>query len=187
MKRTLLGAIVGGLLIFIWQSLSFTVLDLHRPANKYTPNQDAILQSLAANLPEEGGYMLPGMPEGASKEECEKIMEQADGKPWASIQYHKSNRASSSHMMMNMVRGFLSNVIMIALLLWILNRLQLKTFGTVFMSCLIVGLITFINQPYTGSIWFDFFDTWAYLLDSVASWALCGLWLGWLYNRRPVI
>lgn len=187
MKRTLLGAIIGGLLIFIWQFLSFAALNLHHPATKYTPNQDVIMQTLAANLPEEGGYILPGMPENASSEEWEKLMKEADGKPWASIQYHKSHRASSSDMMMNMVRGFLSNVVMIALLLWILNRLQLKTFGTVFTSCLIVGIITFINQPYTGSIWYDYFDTWAYLLDSVASWALCGLWLGWLYNRRPVM
>lgn len=186
MKRTLLGALVGGLLIFVWQTLSWTVLNLHGSAYKYTPNEGTILQTLAANLPEEGGYVLPGMPPGASEDDWEKQMEQVDGKPMATIQYHKTHRASMSAMTMNMVRGFLSNVIMIALLLWILNRLNVKTFGTVFITCVIVGLITFINQPYTGNIWFEFFDIWAYLLDSVASWALCGLWLGWLYNRRPV-
>jgi hypothetical protein len=187
MKRTLIGAIVGGLLIFIWQSLSWTVLDLHRPANNYTPNEGVILQTLAANLPEEGGYILPGMPKGASKEDCEKIMEQSNGKPYASIQYHKNNKVTMPAMIMNMVRGFLSNVIMVALLLFILNKINMKNFGTIFTSCLFTGLITFINQPYTGNIWYEFFDIWAYLIDSLVSWGLCGLWLGWLYNRRPVV
>ncbi|HEX6916132.1 MAG TPA: hypothetical protein VF145_12875 [Chitinophagaceae bacterium] len=185
MKRTIIGAIVGGLLIFIWQSLSWTILDCHRPANKYTPNEAAILQALAANLPEEGGYMVPGMPEHATKEERQKIMEQANGKPWASIQYHTSNQGDTAAMIMNMVRLFLSNVIMVWLLMWIFNRLKLPSFGTIFAGSVFVGLITFINQPYTGHIWFDFFDIWAYLIDALVSWALCGLWLGYLYNRKP--
>lgn len=185
MKRTLIGAIVGGLLIFIWQFLSFALLDLHRPAQNYTPNQDVILQTLAANLEKEGGYILPNLPSGASQDDHTKLMEQANGKPWASIQYHKSHKASVSAMVMNMVRGFLSNVIMVILLLFILNKINLKSFGTMFASCLAVGLITFINQPYTGNIWYEFFDIWAYLIDSLVSWGLCGIWLGWLYNRRP--
>lgn len=187
MKRTLIGAIVGGLLIFIWQSLSWMMLNLHHSANKYTPNEGVILQTLAANLPEEGGYILPGMPEGASKEECERIMKESDGKPWASIQYHKNHKANMSAMTMNMVRGFLANVVMVILLMWVLNKINMKNFGTIFGSCLAIGLITFINQPYTGSIWYEFFDTWAHLIDALASWGLCGLWLGWLYNRRPTV
>jgi len=187
MKRTLLGAIFGGLLIFLWQFLSWTMLDLHRPAQNYTPNEGVILQTLAANLPEEGGYMLPGMPEGASREECEKKMTEANGKAWASIQYHKSLKANTSDMVMNMIRGLLANIVMIALLLWILNKISMKNFGTMFTSCLIIGLVTFINQPYTGNIWYNFFDIWAYFIDSLAGWALCGIWLGWLYNRRPTV
>lgn len=187
MKRTLTGGIVGGLLIFIWQSLSWMALNLHQPANKYTPNEAVILQTLAANLPEEGGYVLPGMPEDVSHEEAEKIMNESNGKPWASIQYHKNHRADMPAMVMNMIRGLISNIIMVILLIWILNKINMKTFGTVFGSCLAIGLITFINQPYTGNIWYEFFDIWAYLIDAVASWGLCGLWLGWLFNRRPTV
>jgi hypothetical protein len=185
MKRTIIGALVGAALIFIWQALSWMMLDLHAPAHKYTPNEGAILQTLAANLPEEGGYMLPGMPSHYTREQCDSLMAASDGKPYAMIQYHKSNKASTSAMTMNMVRGFLSNFIMLLLLLWILNRITLRSFSTIFIACLAVGLITFINQPYTGHIWYEFFDIWGYLVDSIVSWGLCGLWLGWWLNRRP--
>jgi len=95
MKRTIIAALVGGIIIFAWQFLSWPVLNLHKAANKYTPNQDAILAALNTNLPEEGGYMMPGLPESASTEDHEKLMKEADGKPWATIQYHKSQKAST--------------------------------------------------------------------------------------------
>jgi hypothetical protein len=186
MKRNLIGAIVGGLLIFLWQFLSWAALDLHRPAAKYTANEAALLQALATNLPEEGGYMMPGLPADAGKEQCEKVMAESNGKPWASIQYHKSFKGSSNDMIMNMIRGLLSNIIMIALVIWLLAKINMPGFMTIFLACLALGLITFINQPYTGNIWYEMFDIWAFLIDSLVSWGLCGLWLGWWMNRRTV-
>jgi hypothetical protein len=78
MKRSLLGAIVGGLLIFIWQMLSWTVLDLHRPAQDYSPKQDSIMAVLNGTLTE-GGYMMPSVPKGASMDEMTKKAEAIDG------------------------------------------------------------------------------------------------------------
>ncbi|MGZ5547352.1 MAG: hypothetical protein ACXWFZ_05310 [Nitrososphaeraceae archaeon] len=65
-------------------------MNLHEAANKYTPNQDAIMAVLQENLPEEGGYFIPGIPPNTSKADHERLMKEAEGKPWATIQYHKS-------------------------------------------------------------------------------------------------
>lgn len=138
---------------------------------------------LSANLPGEGGYMIPNLPDDAKWEDHEKAMETMNGKPWVSIQYHN---ALNTDMVMPMARGFLSNVIMLFLFIWILNRLQLQSFSNIFTSSVLMGLIVFINQPYTGHIWYKFFDIWAYLLDCIGSWTLCGAWLGWWLSRRTV-
>ena len=62
MKKTIIGAIVGGLIIFIWQTLSWTVLDAHRASQDYTPKQDTIMAFLNGTLDKEGGYLLPNVP-----------------------------------------------------------------------------------------------------------------------------
>jgi hypothetical protein len=184
MKRSLLGAIVGGLLIFIWQMLSWTMLDLHRPAQDYSPKQDSIMAVLNGTLTE-GGYMMPSVPKGASMDEMTKKAEASMGKPWASIQYHKSFNTDNSQMFMNMGQGVVTTIIMVWLLCWILGKSGRTGFGNIFLACIFTGLIVFINEPYTNFIWYKIFDIKAHLIDALMSWGLCGLWLGW-WLRRPV-
>ncbi len=179
--KTFIAALVGGIIIFAWQSLSWTVLHLHDSAHKKAPNQEAIMALLTA-LPEEGGYMLPTVDHNAPEAEHEKLMKDMEGKPWATINYHKSWNAD---MTMNMIRGLLSNIIMVWLLCWIFGKMNQPRFATVFLSTLFVGLIAFINQPYTGNIWYELPDIWFFLVDAIASWGLCGLWLGIFFSRRP--
>lgn len=183
MKRTILAAVVGAIILFIWQFLSWGIINFHEKAQQYTPNESAILSALQASLPEEGGYILPGMPKGVSNEEMEKRMKDMDGKPWASIQYHK---AYESDMTMNMIRQFLVNLVVVLLFCWLVQRLNIRTLGNIFLAGLAVGLIVFLNSPYTGNIWYKWFDIWAHFADAMVCWGLVGLWVGILFNRRPV-
>lgn len=182
MKKIIIGALVGGLLIFLWQFLSWTVLDLHRPAMDYTPKQDTIMSVLSSNLTE-GGYLLPNLPKGAAWEEHEKLGKQMSGKPWAMIQYHTSFQ-NMDDMYMNMVRSLLSSMIMIGLFCWVLSKWGSRSFGGIFIASLFTGLIVFINAPYSMDIWYKSFDIKAHLIDAIASWGLAGIWLGW-WMKRP--
>lgn len=181
MKKSLIGALVGGLIIFIWQFLSWSLINLHEPAQQYTPRQDAIMNVLNNEKLEEGGYLLPMLPKTASMEEWEKFMKDAEGKPWASVQYHK---AMKNNMGMNMFRGVVINFITVLLLCWILTRLHAPRFSTIAVASLFTGLIVFLNAPYTNFIWYEGFDIWAHLADAVVSWGLCGLWLGWWLRKK---
>ena len=180
MKKVIIGALVGGLIIFIWQFLSYAAINFHRPAQQYTEKQEEIMNFLNNAGLKEGGYFLPNVPDGASAEDHNKLVEASLGKPWATIQYHA---ALEDNMVMNMIRGFLVNVIVVFLFLSILRRISRPTFGQVLGSAIMVGLIVFLNGPYTGHIWYQFFDTWAHLLDAIVSWALVGAWLGWWMRR----
>lgn len=183
MKRSIVGSIVGGLLIFIWQFLSWTVLDLHRPAQNYTPKQDTILSVLSSQLTE-GGYLMPTTPPGASMDEMKKKGEQSMGKPWAIVQYHQSFNTDNNKMFMNMGRGLITSIIMVWLLCWILSKTNRASFGNTLLACLFTGMIVFINEPYTNHIWYQSFDIKAHLIDALASWGMCGVWLGWFLGRR---
>ncbi|MGZ3847232.1 MAG: hypothetical protein ACXVBH_14315, partial [Flavisolibacter sp.] len=61
-------------------------------------------------------------------------------------------------------------------------------FGTILGAAVVVGLVAFLNEPYTGFIWYKTFDIWAYFFDAIVSWGLTGLWLAWWLRRgRPTM
>jgi hypothetical protein len=101
MKKLLLGAIVGGILVFAWQTLSWTVLHLHDPEYKQASSQDAVITSLGQL--EEGQYLVPRASTTASMKEMEDFGKSMEGKPWAIVTYHKSYKMD---MTMNIIRGF---------------------------------------------------------------------------------
>ncbi len=184
MKKEVIGAIVGGIIIFIWQFLSFALINFHLPVQQYTDKQDAILEALKAqNLPE-GGYLMPSVPANASMEDHEKAMKASEGKPWASLQYHT---AWQNNMVMNMVRGLVINIILVFLFCWLIKRMNAPGFNTILLSALFVGMIVFLNAHYTNFIWYETFDIWAHLGDAVVSWGLTGLWLGWWLRRNKKV
>ena len=53
MKKIFLGSLVGAILLFGWQSLSWTVLGIHEKAMSYTPAQDSLLNTLSNTLKQE--------------------------------------------------------------------------------------------------------------------------------------
>lgn len=178
MKKIAIGSLVGGVILFLWQFLSWALLDLHRPMQEHTPKQGEILEYLDKTL-EEGFYYLPTLPKGATPEEYESLMQASEGKPWAQIYYHKSLNTA---MGMNMVRGLLSDIIAVALLCWILLKMGNASFQTIVISSFAVGIITFLTVVYTNHIWFET-KVFSDLLDAIVQWGLTGLWLGWWLRR----
>jgi hypothetical protein len=177
MKKLIIGSLVGGLLIFIWQTLSWTALMLHNPSQQYTAKQDTIMKVLDG-LPE-GGYLIPRLPDNATWDDNVKLEKEATGKPWASIQYHKTFSFDTTVMIKNMGRGLAVNFIIAGLFIWILQQFAKLSFGKIFTTSLCIGFAVFLNTAYTGHIWYKMFDLYAYLADALVGWCLCGIWLGW--------
>ncbi len=180
MLKTIIGAIVGGIIILVWQTLSYTVLHVHRSAEKYTPNQDSIISYLQTNLHKSGSYTLPNYPDNATMDQQNKLMQDMQGKPWAVILYHRSYNSS---MVKNMLYVFFANVIMVWFFCWIAVKMHAPSFGSIFIAAVFTGLIVFINSPLTYHIWYLSSGIKGDLIDAVVSWGLTGLWLGWWLRR----
>ena len=128
MKKYFIAALVGGIILFIWQFLTWSLINFHESTQQYTPKQDAIMNVLKSEGLEEGGYMMPMLPKTATMEEWQQFMKNAEGKPWASIQYHNELK---NNMVLNMVRGLVINIVTVFLLCWILVRLYAPSFSTI--------------------------------------------------------
>ncbi len=180
MQKTIIAAVVGGIILFMWQFMSWTVLDLHRPMQTFTPKQEEILKYLSENL-EEGNYFLPTVPEGTSNEEMEKAMATSAGKPWADIRFHKA-MGMQDKMTMNMLRGLLIDIVAVYLLCWFLIK-NASGLQNIMLSCLAFGIIAYLTTDYTFQIWYET-KTIPNLIDAIVSWGLCGTWLGWWLSRK---
>jgi hypothetical protein len=176
-KKLIIGALVGGLILFIWQFLSWALLDLHSSSMTYTSQQDQILAALEGL--DEGTYYLPRMAMDAPADAQQTFMENQVGKPWASVTYHKAMEMS---MGMNMIRGFAADFLALLLLCWVLMKIDPIDFKTALLSTLAVGFIGYITIHYTDSIWFEA-NTIPDLIDTIIQWGLCGAWLGFFLPR----
>ncbi len=178
MKKLTIAALVGGLILFIWQFLSWALLNLHASEYQYTGHQDEILEFLSDKLTQ-GDYFLPTVPPGSSNEAEQELMRQHEGKPWAQIKYRSS---MSTAMGMNMARSFIANVLAVLVLSWFLLKIRDNDLKTTVLVSIAVGVIGYLTIHYSSSIWFEN-NTVAHLADSLVQWALCGAWLGWWLNR----
>ena len=179
MKKLIIGAIVGSLILFIWQFLSWAMLDLHGSQMEYTSQQDAILEALASAELEEGDYFVPRAPRGAPDEEAQAVMVANEGKPWALIQYRKS---MTNQMGMNMFRAWAIALVSVLFLAWLLAQFAELNLKKAVMAAISVGIIGYLTIPYLNSVWFEG-NTMPDLIDAIVPWAVVGCWLGWWMNR----
>lgn len=180
MKKMIIGGLVGGLILFVWQSLSWTVLNIHKSQTDYTSAQAQILEAIAStNLPE-GSYFLPNVSPDVPSDQHQEAMMKFMGKPWATLTYHHKMKAS---MGMNLFRGFVINFLSVMLLCYVLLGDNSLTFKKVFTACLAVGAISYMLEPYLYSIWFQT-NTIPDLLDAGIQWTLAGLFLAWYLPKK---
>jgi hypothetical protein len=181
MKKWLIGSIVGAIILFAWQGLSWMVLGIHDSSMKYTPAQTEIMNALSSGITEDGNYMMPSAP---TRKEGEAMMKDMEGKPWASVIYHKEFHAMVP---MQMIQGFLVDLVLVVLFLYILlSGGTIPALRKVVGGSIALGLAFFLWGPYNGHVWMAL--PWSMVkgdfIDSIVAWALCGVWLGWWLNKK---
>lgn len=175
MKNRFLFAVLGGLILFIWQFLAFAFPAFHMSSMEYTPLQDELLAALESSGLESGMYVL-GQPAPELVEDAaamEAWQEAHEGGSHARINFRRNH--SYAGMGMNMLRGFVV-CILIAVLLHVVLRKMDGGLKERMLTSVGVGVMGFLFIPYTNYIWFADPDIWAHALDAIVPWAL----LGWL-------
>lgn len=171
MKNKLLFSVIGALVIFAWQFLSYAMPNFHKSASGYTPAQDSILQFLEKQGMQEGMYLLGQPDPSLNQAEQQAMMEKMEGKPWAVINYHKVNSMS---MAMPMIRGILVCFVISFLLFWLFQQQKNPTLTNRLLLALAVGMIGFFFTPYTNFIWYQAPDIFAHFADAIVPWFILG-------------
>jgi hypothetical protein len=183
MKKWLIGALVGAIILFAWQGTSWMVLQLHNDATKYHPAQDSIMSYLSTQFKEEGSYMLPTVKAGATTAEREECMKKALGHPWAMIVYHPT---MNDDMTRSFIRGFLVDFFLLICFIYMISRGGWPIPRRIFAASVTMGLFVFLIGPYTSHIFMStpLSAIKADLIDYMVAWTLCGAWLAWWLGKK---
>jgi len=183
--RTLVAALVGMIIIFAYQALSWMALPTHKSAFTYTKDQDAIMTVLSQHLSESGVYAIPSVPPDATMQQHEDMMKQMDGKPQAIINYHTS---VSANMVPKMIFGLVFNLVCILLVIMVINRgsTVFATFGSRLALVMTFGIFLVFGGPMMSWNWWGYPTNYviADVFDMIVGWLLCGLWLAWYLGRN---
>jgi len=174
MKKFILPSLVGGLILFFWQFLSFAAINLHGSAQEYTPLDRDILAFLAELDLEEGMYAL-GSPSPEERADPDGLgaeyMARMEGQPHAVLNYRSEWRGN---MLPNLIRSLVMNLLTAALMFWLVGQLSNPTLGKRVAVAVGIGFLGFMFYPYSNFIWFKNPDIWAHLADAVIPFALIG-------------
>jgi hypothetical protein len=179
MKRIIISALVGAIIVFVFQAASWMFLGIHKGAMKPTKDPAAVASVLDANLGEEAVYAVPTMGES------EESMKELEGKPWALIYYHKA--WDSSSMGMQMVSGFLIDFVLMLIIAGIISkgRPSFDSFSSRFMVVFGIFIVALLLTTLTEWNWWR--TPMNYLsglvIDNIIMGILAGLWMGWYWGR----
>lgn len=179
MKKTVIATLVGAVIVFVYQSMSWMVLPVHENVFKYSDADVEIQEFLNERLTEHAVYVVPGKPPGMSEAEHQQQMEAHEGKPWAMITYHPSMNMEMSG---NMLTGLMFSILSVLIIVWVLTAASsvFSTFASRFFVCVLFGAFLTLNSSLADLNWWD--SPWHFvsgnLVDELVTWVLCGLWLG---------
>ncbi len=190
-KRIILGGILGGIVLFLWQSVSHLVLPLGEMGIKRIGNEDGVVAALRQNIQQPGFYFFPAADTtpGMSKGEKQEAMRRAEEKyrtgPNGILIFHpQGGEALSPRQLLTRLEVDVTALLVGAFLLAHVS--PLVGFGSRLLFVTLLGLLPglVVNLPYWNWYGFPTNYTVAQLADHVMGFLAAGLVLAGLVKPR---
>ncbi len=178
----MLGGIAGGVALFVWSVVAWTLIPLHASTVRRLAAEDRVVEALVAARTPAGFYVIPAPPDTAGMAEeqataAENAWEERAGRgPVATLAYRPEGRAPN-RMFRPMARGLGLALVASLFSAWALSRARIAShFGRV-AFVLGMGLFAWVLGP--AMMWNAFSYpadyTVAVLVDALAGWAIVGV------------
>lgn len=121
MKKVLIGGLVGGVVLFVWGALAWTVFPMHSSSILAMANEDSVVTPMKTAMNKKAVYMFPGRPMNMADRAAEDawMKKRAQG-PVGIVIYDPSG--SSPMMPLQMGIGLLDSILTAMLAAWLLSR-----------------------------------------------------------------
>ena len=159
MGKKLLAGVLGGLAFFFWSYVAHDVLPLGKAGIKEIPNEQAVLSSMKANMPEHGLYFLPGLrlPENATRAQqaaaMEARMRKVETGPSGFLVYHPALNFSFGRAL-GVELG--TNILQVLLAVLLLGQASLVSFAARWRFITVAGILAGISTNISYWNWYGF-------------------------------
>ncbi len=176
MARTLLGGVLGGVILLVWGILAWMILPLHKDTVQNLPNEEAVVAALQGT-PQQGVYGFPGRPGNTSdKAAMDAWTERYRRGPMGMVVYDP--KGADPMMASSIVVGLLIYILAALVATWTYQRSTALT-GTLFQRLSFFGMLGiflalatyFANWNWMG---FPLGFTTSMALDTIIGWLLAG-------------
>ena len=180
MGKKFLAGVLGGIAFFLWSFVAHDVLPLGKAGIKEIPNEQTVLSSMKANMPEEGLYLLPGLgvPENATRAQqsasMEARMHKVETGPSGLLVYHPSLNFSFGRALAVELGA---NILQVLLAVILLGQTNLASFVARWRFLTIAGILAGISTNISYWNWYGFPGnyTMAYICTVAMGFVVAGL------------
>jgi hypothetical protein len=177
MKQLLIAAIIGGIILFVWGWLSWSVFPIHNSSMKSIENEEAVISTMHVNMTQEGVYVFPGMPATQDQAAVDEWTQKNKQGPIGMIIYNPEG--SEPMMASQMIVGIIISIISSYLAAWFLSRSTAasSTYLARVAYCGMLGIFVSLVSHVVNWNWMgyplDYTTSW--IMDAVIGWILAGL------------
>src|SRR5580700_315777 len=190
LRSLVLGTILGGLVAFVWSSVSWEVLGWHEKTLVSFQNDDEVSALIASHAPKDGTYILPGMSptEGMTAEQQKAakaaLMERMQKGP---IMIAAVRRGGFGSFARGLIIQVLSLMVAAFLLTWLLLQTSGLSYRKRVMFIAITGLAASVIVDLPNWNWWGFSGVYTAvnLIDVTITWLLAGLVIAKVAKPRP--
>ncbi len=169
MVRHIKAGILGGIVLFIWSAVSWMVLPWHMMTIHSFSDNNAVAQSIQANAPTSGIYLLP------SPQDYDKSKDQAPQGPMVFSAVHLEGMSPSMWKQMGI--GLVSQIISAFFVAWLLFKTKglgyIRRVAFVVVFALAASIAT--DVPYWNWFAFDTQYTLVQMADLLIGWFFAGI------------
>ena len=172
-KAFIKGAIVGGIVFFIWSAISWMVIPWHKATINRFRNEAEVISVVKRNAPKDGVYMFP-------HHDMEKHVRPNQDDPCIFMSYKKEGAKMG---VMNFVWGILTQVLAAGIISIMLMMTKTTYFGRLIFVTL-GGFFAGVSCFLPSMNWMGFPGDYVLvgILDLIIGWFIAGLFLAALVN-----
>ncbi|NGX39410.1 MAG: hypothetical protein KR126chlam1_00737 [Chlamydiae bacterium] len=169
-KPLVRSSIIGGIVVFLWMMISWTVLPFHEMMIKKVKNPTEVISCVSRNTPEDGIYTIPHMDDGDTVASAN-----GDKSPFIFVNINRSVEFSA--MTKPIIVGIILQIIGAFLLTYLLLQAKAMKFWKKVRFITIGGLTVALLGAVPSWNWWHYPGSWVFLecLDYVIGWFLGGL------------
>lgn len=179
-------ALLGAIVIFVWQFVSHTLLPIGEMGFRLPQNEDVVLQAVTTGLPQSGIYALPHIDPAKMGDEStmNAWIEKEKVSPYAFVVVAAPNPDAGS-MSRELGTQFVSNLIAALLAAWLLAATAWG-FGARVLGAAAFGVFGWLANIVPQWNWYRFPGDFLLgnLIDQAIGWTLAGIAIAWWLGRR---